>query len=480
MVIILPAITKHSSNYIKYLTIFLSAIIVRVIFHWLTNYTFDDAYITFRYAENIANGLGFVYNSGEHLLGTTTPLFTLMLAGLNVIGIPVTTSALLISLIASGFTAVIVYLFANEIGFNKFSYIPIIVYIFFPRLLPIDTAGMETALFTLMVTSAFYLHYRKVPVQAIGITALSVLVRPEGLLVLAILFLYGLFYHRKTILKSIVISLAILLPWVVFATLYFGSPVPHSMTAKMALYQHVWSSPPLDNLIFIMGWHNLFGVILSILAAIGCWYLIKKHRFGYLELVWIILTIIALTFSSTLIFRWYIAPIYPIYILFASATLLFLLDKFRSLDLSTKLRRFIIGACLVVALITANYPNVKNYQNESSILNSIHSDIVTYLVKYADDNDVVCTEDIGYIGYYSNHRILDRAGLVSKETVPYNKEGMYLNLIIDHKPEWLIISPSDPTAGFLNDKTFTTQYEYKQKFTYPRLTEWEFEIWGLR
>lgn len=472
--------TKHSSNYTKYFIIFLTAIIIRVIFHWLTNYTFDDAYITFRYAENIANGLGFVYNSGEQLLGTTTPLFTLILAGLNVIGIPVTISALLISLLASGFTAVVVYLSANKIGFNKFSYIPVIVCIFFPRLLPIDTAGMETALFTLIATSAFYFQYKKMPVQAIGITALSVLVRPEGLLILAILLLYDLFYHRKTIIKSIVVSLAILLPWAVFATLYFGSPIPHSMTAKMALYQHIWSSPPLDNLIFIMGWHNLFGIVLSILAAIGCWHLVKKHRFGYLELIWIVLTIIALTYSSTLIFRWYIAPIYPIYILFASATLLFLLDKLKSLDLSTNLRRFLIGICLIVALLLANYPNVKNYQNESSILNTIHSDIVTYLKENSNENDVVCTEDIGYVGYYSNHRILDRAGLVSKETVPYNKNGDYLNLIIDHKPEWLIISPSDPTAGFLYDSTFTTQYERKQKFTYPGLTEWEFEIWELK
>jgi len=34
----------------------------------------DDAYITFRYAQNLAAGLGFVYNAGERVLGTTTPL----------------------------------------------------------------------------------------------------------------------------------------------------------------------------------------------------------------------------------------------------------------------------------------------------------------------------------------------------------------------------------------------------------------------
>ncbi len=41
-------------------------------FHQPPN-TVDDAYTTFRYARNLVNGLGFVYNPGEHVLGTTTP-----------------------------------------------------------------------------------------------------------------------------------------------------------------------------------------------------------------------------------------------------------------------------------------------------------------------------------------------------------------------------------------------------------------------
>jgi len=42
----------------------------------------DDAFITFRYARNIVHGLGFVYNAGERVLGTTTPLYTLLMAAL--------------------------------------------------------------------------------------------------------------------------------------------------------------------------------------------------------------------------------------------------------------------------------------------------------------------------------------------------------------------------------------------------------------
>jgi hypothetical protein len=40
----------------------------------------DDAFITYRYADNLRRGLGLVYNPGQSVLGTTTPLFALLLA----------------------------------------------------------------------------------------------------------------------------------------------------------------------------------------------------------------------------------------------------------------------------------------------------------------------------------------------------------------------------------------------------------------
>ena len=52
-----------------------------------TNHRFildtDDTYIKYRYAANIATGHGFVYNIGERVLGTTLPLFTLLLAAMG-------------------------------------------------------------------------------------------------------------------------------------------------------------------------------------------------------------------------------------------------------------------------------------------------------------------------------------------------------------------------------------------------------------
>lgn len=46
--------------------------------HW---FTIDDSYISFRYARNLARGLGLVYNPGEAIEGYTNFLWTVVLAG---------------------------------------------------------------------------------------------------------------------------------------------------------------------------------------------------------------------------------------------------------------------------------------------------------------------------------------------------------------------------------------------------------------
>ena len=66
------------------------AAMIRILFvtRLLPDGLFDDAYITFRYAANLMSGAGFVFNNGERVLGTTSPLFAIILAaGGRVVGV---------------------------------------------------------------------------------------------------------------------------------------------------------------------------------------------------------------------------------------------------------------------------------------------------------------------------------------------------------------------------------------------------------
>jgi peptidoglycan/LPS O-acetylase OafA/YrhL len=48
-------------------------------------YPEDDAYITYRYVDNLVAGKGLVYNSGVHVFGASSPLYILWLAGLKLL-----------------------------------------------------------------------------------------------------------------------------------------------------------------------------------------------------------------------------------------------------------------------------------------------------------------------------------------------------------------------------------------------------------
>lgn len=443
---------------------FALTVLSRLLFHYLTGFTYDDAFITFRYAENIAAGNGFVYNVGERVLGTTTPLFTLILAALVRLGIPVETAALLISLPASGLTAVVLYRWAKSLDYEPFAFIPVIIYILFTRLLATDSAGMETALFTLLVTVSLYFQYRMRVVEAMSLAALSAVTRPEGFLVLAILFAWDIFQHRRNLLINSIVAVLVVLPWIIFAYGYFGSPIPNSIHGKLALYSRFGTLSPWNNISFLLGWQNPFGIFLTIGSLIGCWWLWKKHRLGWPELIWVAAMLGFLTISRTHLFVWYAVPIYPVLIIWTTALFPAAYQRFAWLRRYSQVTVPTIVIGLTIVMLAANYIPVQNYQSYQKTLTTVHRAIGIYLRDHAKKGDVVAAEDIGYLGYYSGLKIIDRDGLISPEAAPYNETGNYFGLISDHNPQWVLGSTVGDNNNFLENHEFLNHYQFVKGF----------------
>jgi hypothetical protein len=77
-------------------------VILSVLFLYITflNWAYDDPFITFRYAKNLVAGYGFVYNPGERILSTTTPLFTLLLSAIHLVTTDIHFLATLIGIVS--------------------------------------------------------------------------------------------------------------------------------------------------------------------------------------------------------------------------------------------------------------------------------------------------------------------------------------------------------------------------------------------
>jgi hypothetical protein len=79
-------VLRRKSNFITIVILLLLALHPLVVAY---NYPYahlgDDAFITLTYSKNIARGNGFVFNHPPAVLGTTTPLFAIIIALLSVV-----------------------------------------------------------------------------------------------------------------------------------------------------------------------------------------------------------------------------------------------------------------------------------------------------------------------------------------------------------------------------------------------------------
>ncbi len=445
--------------------LFVLAVAVRLVFHQCAAFMADDSFITFRYAYNLAHGSGLVYNPGEHVLGTTTPLFAFVLGLPSAIGLDVPRAAIVIDLFASGIIAVLLYRLALQLRFTHWALVPSVMYAVWPRSIVAESCGMEAPLFALFVVAAIFYYTRQVPIYALAMATLASLTRPEGLALLGLLVIIYGYQYRERWIQIIITPLFLLGPWIVFATLYYGSPIPNSISGKIALYSRWGTMSTWDTLVFYLSLHNPVGWGVMIFAVAGGYWLWRKQNWGGLAAIWLAGMIVFYVFSGARVFFWYAAPLYPIMLLFASGSLPLAASRISKLeDIG---RRFSVAVGVLVILISipgitsaANY-----YKSFQESMDNCHRAVATFLTANVKDDELVAAEDIGYMGFYSRKRILDRDGLVSPEAAPYNLSGDYGGIIRDYKPDWLVAAPEMPTTEFLTDSTFMATYSEVQEYS---------------
>jgi arabinofuranosyltransferase len=441
--------------------LFFAAIAVRLGVFFATRYAVDDAFITFRYAENLANGNGLVYNLGERVLGTTTPLFTLLIALFNLIGIGSMTAALCINLTAAGLTTVILYRWSQHLDLGKFAILPAVIYIVFPRSVICDIAGMETALFTLLVTLGLYLLFRRKHFAAITIASLATVARPEGWALLALIVGVVIIRDRRQLLLKAIPILLIAGNWLLIAYLYFGAIVPNSLTAKMALYSGYERFSSWQNLAITLGLNSPFGWIIWPLFLLGLIFAFRKDKLLGIIAIWCGAYLVALIVSGTHVFFWYPAPVYPTSFVIVTIAVVHLL---RHVPIAKAAHTNWLPAVVSILVIAASLIHLIGrfdyLRQEMATYHDVHITAADYLNQHAAPNDRVLAEDIGYLGYYFRGRIIDRDGLVTPQAAAYNRSGEYRRFADSVNAEWLFIDPDYPTAlPIVTAPDFAERYE---------------------
>jgi hypothetical protein len=176
----------------------------------------DDAFISFRYAANLADGHGLVFNPGERVEGYTNFLWTLIFApviGLGLDPVPVSTSL--------GMVFTLLLLWSSWELSGRRWLVPLLVACF-PGLSLEGVQGLETVAFAFFVCQA--LRGEKHWALWAGLAALT---RPEGYAV------FGLLWIWRRDWRSAALFSAFTVPHLFFRVAYYGDIVPNTFHAKV-------------------------------------------------------------------------------------------------------------------------------------------------------------------------------------------------------------------------------------------------------
>ena len=206
------------------------------------HHTCDDAFISFRYARNLVEGHGLVFNAGERVEGYTNFLWVLLSALPIALGHGPVGFSRAVGIAAH--LAAIAGVFCAARRLTKRPPLALagaLLYALSPAAAVWATAGLETPLFTALLTWGVFFTLRGVwgadegktmPVAAALLIAAATLTRPEGLLV-AVSIAAALPARRRLAFLGIV--LAALLPWLLWRTAYYGDLLPNTFHAKVGM-----------------------------------------------------------------------------------------------------------------------------------------------------------------------------------------------------------------------------------------------------
>ena len=236
------------SRNIKLLFIIVAVIIIIAgIFHAISLiFINDDAFITFRYVDNLTRGNGPVYNAGERVEGYTNFFWLTLLALCSTLyanADPVLLSKILGIIFFSA--TLILFIISNlklKSEKNNFVYLlPItsIALALHRDFCAYATSGLETSMFTFFVSCSFLLliaHKSERVLLLSGLLiVLTMLTRPDGFLFFVSACIFILIKYKKPSIPLILFSLPtilLFLPYWIWRYNYYGYFFPNTFYAK--------------------------------------------------------------------------------------------------------------------------------------------------------------------------------------------------------------------------------------------------------
>ena len=473
--------------------------VVALSFALFTHHAWEDYYITYRVSKNLAAGHGLVYTVGEKVQAFTSPINVLLPAGLGIAtGNSSDELALmlfrLVSCAVLAGAAVLLFEVARRNGLSSLSIVVLIgLFGLDAKTVDFSINGQETAF--MMFFLALTLHALTVrsrwTVLKLGLAWTGLMwTRPDGFIYFGAVALSFLLFNAgrpiglsrpgllKLFLWAAAVAAILYSPWVFWAWHYYGSPIPHTITAKgyvfrvLAPHSGSWfvnllTFPfriPLGDTAadgtFLptyacdsRGWHwTAFAYSRFLACVCGLYWCVPSSRCSARAASFaFMLGLYYLTHIAAYPAPWYYpnAAILAIFV-FAHAVQ-------HGLDLAGSMRqhrgslsralitivRAVAGSVLAGTFVLTLCSAYQLRVQQREIEEGNRKQIGLWLRQNAASSlDTVLLEPLGYIGFYSQLKMLDWPGLCAPEVVAAEKKlntADMATLIQELRPDWLVL-----------------------------------------
>ena len=425
------------------IAVVLLAIVVRVGFFFFIS---DDALITMRHSKNLIQGEGLQFNQGERVMGSSTPLFSILVAGWGLVAPESMVSAgKAMGLVADVGVVLIIYFMAAATCGSYCAFIGACYYALNPLAAQWSVSGMETSVYVLLIIAALWLCEKRRSGWSGLLAGGAVLARPDGLAVLGANAAYSILFIRRVPWRMLLMATVVVVPWLVFSVVYFGQMVPQSVVGKTAQAWPAYTTAMKESWGYLVT--NPYRLPFTVLAIVGVvvgW----RRRSCRAVVIWSAAYIAGFTLTRARMYAWYCVPV-------EMAGAVFLAFGFSAIDTWATARsigrawahrllavgRVAIIACMIgLSLFRVGIAR-QRLRLHTDYLNDTHRAMGLWLHEDGQPDQKVAMGDIGYVGWFSGLHILDHAGLVSPDVLALKEktgEGFVAAFLSEYRPDYYL------------------------------------------
>lgn len=425
-------------------------------------FVYDDPFILARYAQHLADGVGWQFNPGMRTdNAVSSPLYVLLVAAPAAVGCSAVVASAIVYAIAWGLGGVVLARVLMRDGHQAGAWIACGLYSFSPLLA--NVRGMETTVFLLIILGAVWAVQRGRWIAVGVLLGLLTMVRSDGVALAVLLLAWVAWRRRRHHLVAVLVPfVAIAAAWAVALWALTGYLFPSTLAAKLAQrdsgvlggqWMFLWSlningvsgvgqgSPMRVQLL------GLIGLLLIVLAVVGTVSAVRRREFA--------LPALAVVAAAT-VFEFGIALRMPLYIWhFAPWTLWVLAGAGSGVDVLVRRgRRFSAPAVAVVAGIAAVALAFTPGPDEAR---SHYAEVAAWIDRDSQTvHPTVAVNEIGKIGYYGRADIIDYGGLLDHRAIEPLRRGDFTWWLTQRPDYWVTATEF---AAFDGQATASPQFQ---------------------